>query len=221
VADADDAELSALRALGRDPMVAALRALPFQERNKASIRGTAVHRVAERLARGETVDYGDGPDDIAPELESHVESCLAFLDEWQAAPVLTEAVVGNRWVPYAGTLDLVADIPGHGRVLIDWKTGQSGVWPEAVLQLAAYRFADFFVGPAGGELPMRELGINATWAVWLRADGYDPIPLDTGTDRDTSPAFQTFRSVAYTARRVDEIKSKIGDALPPPRKVAA
>jgi len=221
VADADDTELAALRALGRDPMVAALRALPFEKRSEASVRGTTVHRFAERLSRGEAVDYGDGPDDITPELEPHVESCLAFLDEWQPMPVLTEALVGCRWMPYAGTLDLVADVPGVGRVLIDWKTGASGIWPEAVLQLAAYRFADLFVTADGTELPMTELGINAAWAVWVRADGYDVIPIDTGTDRDTSVPFQTFRAAAYVARRVDAIKAAIGDALTPPRKVAA
>jgi hypothetical protein len=214
VADADDGELAGLRALGRAPMIAALRALPFAARDKAAARGTQVHAFAERLSKGEQLDYGTGPDDIPPDLEGHVSSCLAFLDQWKVAPVLTEVVIGNRWVPYAGTLDLVADIPGIGRALLDYKTG-SGIWPETVLQLAAYRYADFYVGTDNTEVPMSEVGVDATFAVHVRADGYDLIPLDTGPDRDASIAFQTFRACAYIAKRAETIRSLIGAAVTP------
>jgi hypothetical protein len=221
VADTDDAELAALRALGRDPMIAALRALPYASRDKAAARGTHVHAFAERLSKGEQLNYGTDADDIPPELEGHVESCLAFLDQWHVRPVLTEVVIGNRWVPYAGTLDLVADIPGIGRALVDWKTGTSGIWPEAVLQLAAYRYADFYAADDGTEIPMTEVGIDATYACHIRADGYDLVPLDTGPDRDTSIAFQTFRACAYIARRADAIRELIGPAVAPERQAAA
>lgn len=222
VADSDDADIAALRSLGRDPMIATLRALPFQQRGKQAVRGTRVHGFADRLSRGEQIDYGVGPGEIPPQLEGHVEACLKFFDEWRPAPILTEALVGNRWVPYAGTLDLIADIPGHGRILLDYKTGDSGIWPEAALQLSAYRYADFFVGSDGSEIPMTEVGIDATWGVWLRADGYDVIPINTGgSDPLDSNAFQLFRAAAYIARRYDHIKTAIGDAIAPPRKAAA
>jgi hypothetical protein len=221
VADADAETLTALRAMGRDPMIKALRALPFEHRDKAALRGTAIHGFAERLSHGQQLCYGDGDGEIPEEHRGHVESCLAFLDEWDVRPVLAEVVVGNRWVPYAGTLDLVADVRGHGRVLLDYKTTASGIWPETALQLAAYRYADFYAGTDGTEVPMPEVGIEDTWAVWLRADGYDVIPVDTGPDRDGSLAFQTFRAAAYIARRADTIKTTIGEALNPPRKAAA
>ena len=218
VADADDTDITAWRDLGRDGMIAALRAQPRQRLKEASTRGTKVHRIAERLCRGEQLDYGT---DIPEELEGHAESCLRFFDEWRPAPVLTEAVIGNRWVPYAGTLDMVADVPGHGRILIDYKSGASGIWPETVLQLAAYRWADCYCGTDGTEVPMVEVGIEATWAVWVRADGYDVIPLDTGDSRDHSAAFQTFRAVAYTAKRIGLMRSAIGAPLSPRKEVAA
>ncbi len=221
VADADPDELAAMRTLGRDPMIAALRALPFADRNAKATRGNVVHHLAERLCRGDLLEYGTGRD-IPPELEGHVESVLAFLDQWHPVPVLTETVIGNRWVPYAGTLDMVADIPGHGRVLLDYKTGDSGIWPETVLQLAAYRYADFYLGTDGHtEVPMSEVGIEHTWAVWVRADGYDVVPLDTGPDVDTSPAMRAFRGAAYTARRVDTIPDLIGEPLTAPIAVTA
>ena len=218
VADADAADLEALRILGRDPMIAALRALPNADRNTKAARGSTVHKLAERLCKGEQLEYGV---DIDESLEGHVASVLAFLDQWQPAPVLTETVIGNRWVPYAGTLDMVADIPGHGRVLLDYKTGESGIWPETVLQLAAYRYADFYLGDDGTEVPMREVGIEHTWAVTVKADSYEIQPLDTGPDRDTSPAFAAFRGAAFTARRVDDIPALIGEPLPNPVAVTA
>lgn len=211
IADADDASLTALRALDRDSIIAALQAQPIVQRNAAAERGRQVHKLAERLARGEELEYGT---DIPEELEGHVESCLAFLDQWQPTPVLTEAVVGNSWIPYGGTLDLVADIPGVGRALLDYKTG--GVWPDVVLQLAAYRWADFFVDRVGTEHPMSEVGIECTFVVQIRADGYDVIPINTGASRDESMAFQTFRAAAYIAQRYDLVREQIGTALTPP-----
>jgi len=219
IADADDTEMAALRRLDRDAIIAELLAQPVRSRNDSAARGKRVHGIAERLARGEELVYGDGDGEIPAELESHAESCLAFLDQWQPAPVLTETVVGNRWVPYAGTLDMVADIPGVGRVLLDYKTG--GVWPDVALQLAAYRFADFYLGTDSAEQPMSDLGVDATWVVQIRADGYDVIPVNTGPNRDESMAFQTFRAAVYIAKRYDLIRETIGEALPAPTAVAA
>jgi hypothetical protein len=211
IADAADTELADLRMLDRDAIITSLLAQPVAQRNAAAARGTQVHGLAERLSRGEQLEYGT---DIPEELEGHVESCLAFLDQWQPAPVLTEATIGSRWMPYAGTLDLIADIPGIGRALLDYKTG--GVWPDVALQLAAYRFADFYVGADGTEQPMSEVGVECTFVVQIRADGYDVIPINTGASRDESMAFQTFRAAAYIAQRYDMVREQIGAALTPP-----
>ena len=47
----------------------------------AGAKGTAVHKMAERLARGEEVII---PDDI----RGHVEACVQFLDDYQIADEL-------------------------------------------------------------------------------------------------------------------------------------
>lgn len=215
VADADEATLDALRTLGRHGMVDALKGVPWKKRDEAAVRGTDVHKLAERLSKGEQVD-------VPEHLAGHVESCVAFLDEWQPVPVLTEAVVGARGAPpYAGTLDLVADLPDGTRALFDYKTSASGIYPKDVVQLAAYRFAEFFIGTDGTEVPMSEVGIQAAYAVRVLASGYEVIPLETGTDRETSPAFGMFRAAAYIARRVDVMKEWVGDAAPRPLAVAA
>ena len=205
VADADPSTLDSLRSLGRDGMVTALKGVPWSQRDAAAVRGTEVHGYAERLSKGERID--DVPDHLA----GHVESCVKFLDEWRIAPVHTELLIGSRTYRYAGTLDLIADLPDGRRALMDYKTTASGIWPETALQLAAYRYADFYVGSDGREYPMADLGINCTYGVWIRADGYDVIPVDTGSDAATSPAFAMFRASAYIARGFDVMKEWVGE----------
>jgi hypothetical protein len=203
VADADDDTLAALRTLGRDGMVKALKEVPWTGRDTAAVRGTKVHRYAERIVNGERVPEDD---DTLP-VWGYIESCVRFLDDWRAAPVLTETVVGSRRHRYAGTLDLVADLPDGRRALMDYKTSNSGVWPEAALQLAAYRHADFYLGSDGSEVAMKELGINCAYAVWLRADGYDVIPLAT-----SERVFEAFLNIATVARQVTAMHEWVGEA---------
>ncbi len=208
VADADEATLAALRALGREPMVKALKEVPWAQRDAAAARGTEVHTLAERLIMGEEVD-------VPEELAGHVKAAVDFMDDWKVRPIITEAVVGNRRWRYAGTFDLVADVPGRGRAIIDYKTSRSGIFPETALQLAAYRHADSFLS-MGVELPMAELQIDCGLAVWLRADGYDVIPLNC----DDS-VFQSFLYVAQVARVADRMREWVGESLPRPAAVAA
>lgn len=216
VANADEATLDSLRMVGTDAMIAALAKIPDQVRNEAAARGRAVHKLAERLSKGERIDF----EEIPSELHAHVEVVLAFLDEWGAVPVLTEAVVGSRQPRYAGTLDLVADLPDGRRVLFDYKTAKR-IYPKDAVQLAAYRFAEFYVGTDGTEVPMSEVGIDAAMAVHLRADGYDVIPVKTGDSRSTSPAFEVFRACAAIAYHEPAMKDWLDEIAPRPTGVAA
>lgn len=163
-----------------------------RERDRLAIRGQEIHALAERLTHGEEVDVPD-------ELEAHVEQCIKFLDQYKVRPVVTETVVVNRSIGYAGTLDLVADLAGPragGRYLIDWKTGRS-VYPETALQLAAYAHAEHYVTLDGAERPVAELGIQRGLMVHLRADDFDVYPM-----RIDELAYRVFRHVAYVARWV-------------------
>ncbi len=208
VADADSAALDALRAKGRDPMVAALTKVPDGVRDQAAVRGTRNHRIADQLIRGRTLIETDETEGIW----GYVESCVKFLDEWRIGPVLVETSVGSRSHGYAGTFDLVADVPDGRRILFDYKTSRSGIFPDTALQLAAYRWAEFYVGTDGTEVPMAEVGIDATYAVWLRSDGYDVIPLDTGRSAADSPQFAGFLRCRDTARMLETMHAWRGDA---------
>jgi len=181
---------------------------PNAARDKAGIRGTRVHALADRLARGEEVAV---PEDLA----GHVESCVKFLDDWEPRTILTEAPVYHEKYLYAGTLDLIAEMDGR-RWLLDFKTAKGGAYGDTAFQLAAYRYATHYLGyasdrkgTAGVELPMIQVGMCGV--IWLRADGYDlyPYHADEGV-------FRQFLYVQQCARAAEDCRDYRGDALTPP-----
>lgn len=121
----------------------------FGQNRTAIIRGHRLHAMGEALAKGETVD-------VPAEHRDAVEAYARFLDDWQLETVATEIPCAHGEYRYAGTLDLIAESPKLGRVLLDLKTGK-GVYSETALQLAAYRNADLWLekievtGPRGGK----------------------------------------------------------------------
>ena len=200
VAD-NPAGVEELRAMGRGPMVQALKGLPWAKRDTAAVRGTDVHNFAEKIVNGETVE-------VPEHLAGYVEAALAFMDDYIISPVLVEAVVGSREHRYAGKLDLVADSARHPRAIYDYKTTASGIYGTTAWQNAAYAFAEFY-GEGGDESPMATrptpgytgrigVGIEASFGVHLRPDGYSVHPLSF------SPAvFQEFLAIraAYDANK--------------------
>ena len=160
--------------MGERALVDALKSVPWEQRDKAGVRGTDVHLFAERILNGEEVDVPD-------HYVGHVESCLAFMDDWRITPVLVEATVGSREHAYAGKLDLIADSAHAPRAIFDWKTAASGIYKETAFQLVAYAFAEFH-GEGGEEKPMADLGVEESYGVHIRADGYDCYPLAFGLD---------------------------------------
>jgi hypothetical protein len=178
VADNPDG-VETLRAMGRNPMVQALKGLPWAKRDTAAVRGTDVHDFAERIVKGETVE-------VPEHLAGYVEGAVAFMDDYGIQPVLVEAVVGSREHRYAGKLDLVADSNRHPRAIYDYKTTASGIYGTTAWQNAAYAFAEFYLSHdigKGPEWPMPTQDIEASFGVHLRPDGtYSVHPLKYGPD---------------------------------------
>lgn len=198
VADNAD-DVDALRRMGRGPMVQALKEVPWQKRDDAGERGTEVHALAEKLVAGEEVEV--------PELlAGYVDSCVAFLDEWQPKPLVVERPLGNRSHWWAGTGDLFAELPDGSTVLFDHKTARSGIWPETAFQLNAYANAEFYVDEDGEERPIPK--VEAVRAVWLREDGYDVIPLEFGPH--VYKEFRHMSVVAAAAKRAKGSKTEPG-----------
>jgi len=180
-------------------MVAALKEVPWAARDRAAVRGTEVHGLGEQLLRGEEVE-------VPEHLAGHVESYVRFLDEWKPEPILIEAPVGHRRWRYAGTLDMVVRLPDGRQVLADIKTSASGIWPETAYQLAAYRHAEVYLDADGREQPM--VPVDAGYAIWVRADGYDVIPVECG-----ERVFRDFLHIAWVARSARDNKNLIGEAI--------
>ena len=80
---------------------------------------------------------------------------------------------------YMGTLDLIARIDGTTWIL-DFKTTRSGIYSESALQLAAYAHCEFRLDADMVEHPMPEIERGA--CIWIRADGYDFVPVDISDD---------------------------------------
>lgn len=176
VADHEDT-LVALRSGGRHALVAALSDVHELHKQMAGARGHQLHEYAEQLLRGDDLDI-DALEADSPDLIPVLEHAVAFLEDWQVAPLLVEAQVANRADWWAGTLDLVADVtpPGGERVraVLDWKSGKR-IYPEAAWQVCAYGHAEF-TGLRGDERPLPE-GITAGYGIHIRPDGYDVYPL--------------------------------------------
>jgi hypothetical protein len=173
----------------------------FAEQKAATVRGTTVHKYAHELAAGLEVEVPD-------ELVGYVDAYLAFVAAYNVRELEAEATVVNRRRRYMGTVDLIAEIDGEVW-LIDYKTSKSGIYSEVALQLAAYRNAETILDDDGSERPMP--AIDRTAAVWLRADGYDVIPVEAG-----EAVFRTFLYVQQVAHFSTAPKSEyVLDALPP------
>lgn len=196
--------------LPRAAVADAIASLRFRDLDKASNRGTEVHKIAEKIARGEEVE-------IPEEIAGHVASYCKFLDEWQPRDALLERVIINRQWRYMGKLDMIATVDNlpswlaerlgktTGVGLFDIKTSRSGIFAEVALQLEAYRRGETMLEGAG-EVPMPAVDFVA--AIHVRADGYDVYSFDIVTE--TRPT--TFDIFLYAKQVGDWLDWKSGPA---------
>jgi hypothetical protein len=191
VADHPDLADQMSAAGGRGPFVAFLKEIPWQKRDTAAIRGTAVHELAERLSHGEAVEVPD-------HLTGYVNACVRFLDDWQMQPLLTERPCFSRKWGHAGTFDFIGTIRDGRTVIGDFKTAR-GVYPETCLQLAAYRHSESYMDADGAEQPMP--AVDAALIVHIGEDDYTVH--EARSDEDT---YRAFLHVAHVARTADAMK---------------
>jgi len=194
--------------------------------------GSAVHAIVESRILGttppSTVTVGEEEWALdGPELAPFVANFLRFEEEWEPAWTASEMVVANPEHGYAGTLDYTI---GEGRisealraagfevaagvdVMGDTKTGGEwdritsaghvhGVYPEAGLQMSAYRRASVCWLRDGSRVPMpatAQVGI----VLHLRPEGYRLYPTRCG-----ELEYSYFRH----AQMVDEWSSRISSA---------
>ncbi len=189
----------------------------YEKRDAAANKGTAVHRMAERLIAGEKVTVPDA-------LTGYVDACVKFLDEFDVRAVHVEAVVYSETHRHVGTCDLIADVllpdmpeydhigrgeDGYSRGLLDWKTSRSGIFGDVAMQLSPYRFSEFLIADGGEVVEMPEVDFCA--GIHLRPDGYSFVPLLCGLEQ-----YRDFLYVKEVARIVDGLRDLVGEPIVPP-----
>ena len=171
---------------------------------EASDIGTAVHELAEKLLKGQQLG------NFHPDLRGFVEHTEKFIKEFEVEPVEIEATCWNETVGYAGTIDLIARVGGE-TVLLDIKTGASGIWPDVALQLSAYGHAEFLIDPDGTRRDLPEL--DGAAALSLRPDHYSLVPVRI--DDDVFELFKHLVAVAEWQREVS--RTVLGNPVEPAR----
>ena len=186
-------EVNRLIELNPDDALTIIKGARFKSSNKAANLGTRLHDIADKHINGEKLPT------ISKDLEGYVKAYLRFLDEYKPVPLLTEKKVFSLTHDYAGTFDAIVEIDGEN-YLIDYKTGK-GVYPEVALQLAAYRYAEFYMDEDGNDLDLPR--IDKCAVVHLRPRSYGFIPV-----RADEEVFKYFRAV----RKVFDFSNE-GDGL--------
>jgi hypothetical protein len=199
-------ELSGLSPSAR---LAKLKGARYAEKDAAANRGTEVHALAEKLARGEEVEVPDA-------LTGHIESYIQFLEDFAVRPVLLETTCMSHQYGWAGTFDGIFEFPNGlkglpmdcPRLMIDLKTNRSGIFGETALQLAGYRYADTYLDEDGVEQPMPE--VDGCAAVHITADRAELIPVVAGEAQ-----LRKLRYVKEVAEFAKSSRDLVGAAVEP------
>lgn len=127
---------------GVDPLLAwanrmGLEGIDYRDaRGKAADAGTAAHDMIEAYVKG----YEFNPEPYTYESLDTAKPCFDAFQEWASQTnlkvVQSEVSLTSERYGYGGTFDALAV---NGQLVIgDWKTS-SGVYPDMIIQLAAYK----------------------------------------------------------------------------------
>ncbi len=119
--------------------------------NAPAESGRHRHQLMEALLKGEKAKSQD------PAAIADAEAACRVIDAMRIQPIASEQAVVNTEIWCSGTTDVIADVPGYGRVVMDFKFTKE-VWPDYALQLSAYNHMTNTIveveqfGPRGGKL---------------------------------------------------------------------
>lgn len=192
-----------------------LRQAADEERDKAAMRGSAIHKAAELgIGPGDVTDWrkdGEregfdlGTDEkgeplgevvVAADLiRPKLRQFYAWLDDSGVEILVREGQVWNLTVGYAGSFDILARLPDGRIVIIDIKTGSS-TYSDHVLQQTAYEHGEFVghddvIDEAATELLDQ---VSGAAILHLQDDGWTFIELETG-----DAAWNAFRGLLLFA----------------------
>jgi hypothetical protein len=192
--------------------------------------GTAVHQLIEAKVLGTPM-----PAELAddPEMQPYILNFEQFIADWRIEFTASEMVVADYEHKFAGTLDYLLrspllaqalDCPPDMDIPGDTKTGGEldertydgnvrGVYPEAGVQMAAYRKARYGWLSDGTRIempPRHSIGV----VLHLRPQGYRLYPVACGDD-----VFAAFCSIRQVAEfQTGPAKTIVGAALKTPTR---
>jgi hypothetical protein len=213
------ANVEALDILGPDQWIRQAAGAPRAVWNGKANRGTLLHDAARQLVNGDPLtpvgpEGTRWPDDVI----RSAEQLARFMDEWDAQPVVAERPVFHDQHGWAGTLDLVADLRDGQRWLLDYKTGETGIYPKDALQLAAYRHAthvQVLTEDGLADIPMPK--VDRAACIWVRPEGYELRPV-----RSDDLAYSIFLAMLPVARWQDWPREEsVGEPVPVPAGAAS
>lgn len=203
-----------------------LRRAHTRKRDERGDIGDAVHQIIEAKVLDKPISQ-ELLDD--PEMRPFLQNFLQFVREYEVTFDASEMVVGSYEHGYAGKLDYILRSPhihGGRPCMGDTKTGGEldvrlangllkGVYPEAGMQMSAYKHAEVCWLRDGTRMPMLETHDEGI-VLHLRPQGYRVYPVQCG------PAvFAKFlHAMQIDAWSTEVAPTVVGAALPvPARKV--
>lgn len=106
----------------------------WQKKTDAGNLGSFVHKWVEQYIKGE-----NPATPVNPELQESVNKFLTWVKKHSVEFLLSEQQIYSKKYNYTGTLDFICKIDGK-MYIGDLKTS-NGIYPEMLIQTAAYRYA--------------------------------------------------------------------------------
>ncbi len=103
--------------------------IPAPVLEKARIKGTIIHKIAELTLKG-TLDEST----VDPSLRNQKEQIEQFIKDYQVKPLYIETPIFDEKRMFAGTPDVIAET-SHGLAIIDWSSSKA---EGHKLQMQAY-----------------------------------------------------------------------------------
>jgi hypothetical protein len=135
---------------GEPTAIGTLKAVPNRQHPNGPI-GDNAHAAIDAFTQGTTIPSFDTV------TAAHMfESYQGFVDLYRPKVLRSEFTVWSYRHGYAGTGDLLWDLPGLGLGVVDVKTGMR-IWPKVGMQTAALSEAEIVLDRDGTEQPMPDV----------------------------------------------------------------
>lgn len=176
------AELSRIRRLQDDDAAFEwLRKAPDRKRDAATVNGSDLHDVADRMLSGEPL-----PDHLHDDVRAMAEHVVAFMNDYRVRVLYSEARLANRTMGYCGTTDQIGIVPQYGELplYIDWKTSASMYRApkfshgKNAMQLGGYRGAEVMFWDDRTEADALAETAEVGLIVMIRPEGYKVYDYD-------------------------------------------